>query len=293
MTLPPPGSSLSASDLRASDSGTAIVSMVHTSGGARHLWTQKLASANGAPLWGADPLPVFDTGSLQFGNFPELVPDGSGGAVFSWYTLSPLQCRVQRVSAAGVELFAHNGVETSTDATRLRTSPAASFNPATGETFVFWVETDAAQSQFGVYGQKLDAVGARQWTDEGRELVPLGPSQMSFIQNAVTGDGALVAWIDSVAFGNDPIRGTRVDNDGDFVWAPPLTDLATDAPGSSRLAGTLGSAGFGIYAWSDGETGAADILAQNLNPDGSLGADPIFADGFESGDTSAWSMVTP
>ena len=38
---------------------------------------------------------------------------------------------------------------------------------------------------------------------------------------------------------------------------PALTDLATDATRSSRLDGALGSAGFAIYAWSDGETGAA------------------------------------
>ena len=296
VTIPPSGSFLSASDLRASDSGTAIVSMVHSvgPGGPRHIWAQKLASANGAPLWGANPLPVYDDpgGSLQFGNFPEFEADGSGGAVFSWYTSSPdLQCRAQRVSSAGVELFAHNGVETSTNATRRRVSPAVSFNAATEETFVFWVETNAGQSQFGVYGQKLDAVGSRQWTDDGKVLVPLGASQMSFIQNAVLGDGALVSWIDSINFGNDPIRGARVDAAGDFVWTPPLTDLATGATGSSRLASALSSAGFGVYVWSDGETGSADILAQNLNPDGSLGVPLIFADGFESGDATAWSSV--
>jgi hypothetical protein len=298
VTIPPSGSFLSASDLQAGDAGTAIVSMVHsvTGGGPRHIWAQKLASADGAPLWGADPLPIYDAaaGSLQFGSFPAFVHDGSGGGVFSWYTSSPsLQCRAQRVSSAGVELFAHNGVETSTNATRLRVSPAASFAAASQETFIFWVESNAGQSQFGVYGQKLDAAGTRQWTDAGKELVALGSSQISFIQNAVLADGALVTWIDSLTFGDDPIRGTRVDTNGDFVWIPPLTDLATDPTSSSRLAGTLSSTGFGIYAWSDGATGAADILAQNLNPDGSLGPGSIFADGFESGDTSAWSIAVP
>jgi hypothetical protein len=172
-------------------------------------------------------------------------------------------------------------------------SPAASFAAASQETFIFWVESNAGQSQFGVYGQKLDAAGTRQWTDAGKELVALGSSQISFIQNAVLADGALVTWIDSLTFGDDPIRGTRVDTNGDFVWIPPLTDLATDPTSSSRLAGTLSSTGFGIYAWSDGATGAADILAQNLNPDGSLGPGSIFADGFESGDTSAWSIAVP
>lgn len=298
VTISPSGNSLAASALHAADSGRVIVSMVHSVGpsGPRHLWTQKLASADGAPLWGATPLPVYDPagGSLQFGNFPDFVADGDGGAVFSWYTASPtLQCRAQRIDSAGVELFAHDGVETSTDAARLRVSPAVSFAPPSQETFVFWVETNAAQSLFGIYGQKLDAVGGRQWTDAGRELVPLGASQMSFVQNLALGDGAMVAWIDSLAFGNDPIRGTRVDANGDFVWLPPVTDLATAESGSSRLAGALGSLGFGIFAWSDGATGAADILAQNLNPDGTLGAATIFGDGFESGNTSAWSATVP
>ncbi len=298
VTLSPSGTSLTASALRAADSGEVIVSMVHSvsSGGPRHLWAQKLAAADGAPLWGATPLPIYDPagGSLQFGNFPDFVADGGGGAVFSWYTSSPsLQCRAQRVDSGGAELFAHNGVETSTATSRLRVSPAASFAAASQETFLFWVETNAAQSQFGVYGQKLDVAGARQWTDSGKELVPLGDSQPSFVQNQALANGALVAWIDSLAFGNDPIRGTRVDTDGDFVWSPPLTDLATDATSSSRLAGTLGSSGFGIYAWSDGATGGADILAQNLNADGTLGTSTIFADGFESGDTSAWSSAVP
>lgn len=298
VTLSPTGSFLSASDLRAGDAGTAIVSMVHSvgPGGPRHLWAQKLASADGAALWGANPLPVYDdaSGSLQFGNFPAFVSDGSGGAVFTWYTSSPsLQCRAQRVSAAGIEQFAHNGVETSTNAARLRVSPAGSYAAASQEIFVFWVETNTLQSQFGLYGQKLDAVGTRQWTDDGKELVPLGASQMSFIQNAALGSNALVAWIDSVAFGNDPLRGTRVDTDGNFVWTPALTDLATAATSSSRLASTLSSNSFGIYVWSDGATGTADILAQNLNLDGSLGPSSIFADGFESGDTSLWSSAVP
>ncbi len=298
VTITPSGSFLFFSDLRAADSGTAIVSMVHTVAGPgpRHLWAQKLASADGAPLWGANPLPIYDdaAGSLQFGNFPEFVHDGSGGALFSWYTSSPsLQCRAQHVNSAGAEQWAHNGVETSTNAAQLRTNPVGSFAVATGESFVFWHETNAGQSEFGVYGQKLNTAGARQWTDNGKEIVVLDSSQEGDIQNFVLGDGAIVTWIDNITFGNGPIRGTRVDTNGDFVWTPSLTDLATDSTESSRLDGELGSTGFGIYAWADGATGDSDILAQNLNPDGSLGASEIFADGFESGDTSAWSTTMP
>ncbi len=297
VVLAPASGSFSASDLHAADSGDAIVSFVHSAGGAgpRHLWAQKLAAADGASLWSAGHVQVYDdaSGSLQFGNFPTFLPDGSGGAVFAWYTSSPsLQCRAQRILTGGAEAFAHNGVEASTDASRLRVSPAAAWNQATGEILLFWTELNSGQSQFGVYGQKLDAAGSRQWTASGKELVPLGADQLSQVRAMPWDDGAAVAWAETVAFGNQPIHATRVDGDGDFVWSPAIVDLATSATGTSRLAAASSTAGFAIYGWSDDVAGGSDILAQNLNPDGTLGGSGIFSDGFESGDTSSWSSTT-
>ncbi|MEZ5332554.1 MAG: hypothetical protein R2991_10985 [Thermoanaerobaculia bacterium] len=290
--IAPSSGSFSLSDLHAAPGGDVVLSFVHQVSTTRHLWAQKL-DADGDPLWGAGHVQVYDgAGSLQFGNFPSFVPDGSGGAVFSWYITSPLQVFAQRLLANGTEAFAHNGVAGSTDGVRLRASPTVAFDPATQEAFLFWVETDSLQSQFGVWGQKLDAAGARQWTDSGRTLVPLGASQPSFVQAATLGDGAVAAWIDGIAFGNAPIRASRRDGAGDAVWDPDPVALKTSATGSSRLAGATSSAGFGIYVWSDG-TSDGDILAQNLNPDGSLGPAFLFTDGFESGDTSAWTTAVP
>jgi hypothetical protein len=197
------------------------------------------------------------------------------------------------VNAAGTETFAHNGVEVSTQASQLRVSPSASNSTTGQETFVFWEETDSVQSNSGLYGQKLSAAGARQWTDSGKELVALSSTQISSIRSLALEDGAVVAWIASVGGSNEPIRSTRVDGDGDFVRSPSITDLATSATASSRLTGVLGANGFAMYTWSDGGSGDGDIQAQNLNPDGSLGANSIFADGFESGDSTAWSANQP
>ena len=290
------GMSLSASDLQASDSGHAIVAMVASAGGpsARELWAQKLDGSTGASLWTSTHVRVFDGGSLQFGNFPTFLSDGSGGAVFAWYSSSPsLQVRAQRISAAGAEVFAHDGVEVSTNGSQLRVSPSVTYVPGTGETLVFWEETDTLQSDSGLYGQKLDASGVRQWTDSGRVLVALSPTQISSIRSLPLADGALVAWIASVGVGNEPIRGTRVDGAGAFVWDPGIVDLSTSATESSRLVAASSTAGFGMFAWADGGPSAGDIKAQNLNSTGTLGADNLFVDGFESGDTTAWSATVP
>jgi hypothetical protein len=291
--LHPTTGSYFVSDLHAADGASAILSFVTFS--SRHLVAQKLG-ADGSLLWGAGHVQVFDGGTLQYGNFPPFVPDGAGGAVFAWYSSSPsLQCRVQRILANGSEAFTHNGVETSTNAGRLRVGPSAAFLPDTEEVVVFWTEENGAQSLWGLYGQKIDASGVRQWTDSGRELVPLSGNLISSVVTLPFADGALVAWVDSVSYLiHEPIRATRVNGDGDFVWTSPIVDLSNAMAARSDIAGALSTSGFGAFAWTNGdETTASDIPAQNLNGDGSLGSSGVFADGFESGDTSAWSATVP
>ena len=300
VTLSPAAGSYTAADLHATESGTSILSFTHMTGGFPspiHLWAQKLAAADGAFMWGSGHVQVYDQagGSLQIGNFPPFVPDEAGGAVFAWYTSSPsLQCRVQRVLANGSEAFAHQGIEVSTNASQIRVSPSAAFNPTTQEVFVAWREQNSNQSQSALYAQKVDASGVRQWTDNGSQLMPMTADEISDVTTLVHDDGALVSWIHSPSFGNDPVYAVRVDGSGSLVWAPPIAELCILPTQSSRLAGVMGSEGFAAYVWSDGDSGVGDILAANLNGDGTLGyAGAVFADGFESGDTDGWSQTAP
>jgi len=297
-TLSPASGSFALSDVQAAESGNAIVAFVRSAGGSgpRHLWAQKLSSEDGASLWDSSHVKVYDdaSGSLQFGNFPSFLPDGSGGAVFGWYTSSPsLQCRAQRILASGAEAFAHNGVEVSTDTTRLRVSPAFAWAPASSQIFLFWTELNSLQSQFGLYGQKLDATGNRQWSATGKELLPLASTELTQVRALPWGSGAVVTWVETLAVSSQPIRASRLDGNGDAMWSPGTVSLKTSSTGTSRLAAAASAAGSGLFAWSDGDVGNADVLVQNLNPDGSLGSPAIFSDGFESGDLSAWSSSVP
>lgn len=300
VTLSPIVGSFTAADIHAAENGTAILSFTHMTGSFPspiHLMTQKLASVDGAFLWGADHLQVYDQsgGSLQFGSFPPFISDGAGGGIFAWYTSTPsLQCRVQWVLANGTEAFAHQGVEVSTNATRIRVSPSAAFNPVTQEIFVAWREQNSSQSQSGVFAQKLDAAGARQWTDDGSQLLPLSTDETTDVTALVIGDGALVSWVHTPSFGNSPIYAVRVDGAGALAWDPPIAEICILPTESSDLTGVMAPAGFAAYVWSDGGFSTGDIYATNLNGDGSLGnLGAIFSDGFESGDTSGWSQTTP
>ena len=280
ITLSATNSSLISSDLKASDQGNVIVSMVESASfqSPKHLWAQKLAAADGASLWGVEPIPVLDSGSLQFGNFPSFITDDAGGAIFSWYTSSPsLNCWIQHINAGGTQLFPQNGVATSTHTSQIRTSPSSVYDPINQTTYTFWPELSSNQAQSGIYGQKFDATGNRQWTDSGRSLVALDDNQRYFIQTQLINNQLMITWINSRSFNNDIIEGTQVDTDGITTWTPAMTELNSSTATDSRLTSASSTQGFGMYVWAEDE----NIKTQNLNSDGSLGNDLIFADGFD------------
>lgn len=268
--LTPAAGSYSPSDIHAT-ADDVIVSMVHQPSGfsgPKHLLAQKL-DFTGAPLWGASPLAVFDGGSLQFGNFPTFVTDGSGGAVFGWYGTGPLQCYAQHVLANGTEAFPHNGVAGSTDLTGTRVSPSVDFDPASSSTYLFWEEQNGAQSMSGLSGQKFDAAGNAQWGATGASFVPLSTTEINWVRTLATQTGAFVFWHAEPGFGNAIGRGGFVDPGG-VMTAGPVTYASTPS-NKTRLAATLLSSGDAALVWSDDRVDGGDILVQNMQPDGTLG----------------------
>jgi hypothetical protein len=276
--------SYSASDLH--DTGSdVILSIVHLTGdfySPKHLLAQKFDSL-GFAVWAL--VAVFNNGSLQFGNYPTFVPDGTGGAVFSWYdTASSLQCYAQHLLADGTPAFPTNGSAVSTNATRVRVSPSAAFNASTGETFLFWTEMNSSQTQWGVYGQKFDSAGARQWTDDGAVVVPVGSDQATQVRCLTEATGAFAFWLQPSGAIQDRLYGARLDGAGSIDIA--RFDVASTPSDKSRLAAGRSTAGFTILAWQDDRSDAGDILAQNVNPDGSLGSPWVGVAGDDAGTLS-------
>lgn len=283
------GDSFSVSDLKASDGGSVIIALVKGFFSPT-LHAQKLSAA-GAPLWGASPIAIFDGGFLQIANFPTFVPDGSGGAVFGWYGTGPLQCYVQHVSANGTEVFPHDGAVASTDLSRVRVSPSVSYSRTADEVFLFWTELNALQSQWGLYGQKFDSAGARQWTDSGKVLIPLDLTERTQVRNLQYGDGALVSFVETLVFGDQGVIATRVDGAGDFVWGPPMPLISSVHSSKSRLFAALSADDAAFLAWVDGRNDAGDVFAQNINGDGTLGVAIVPGDLDEDGDVDVTDLL--
>jgi hypothetical protein len=259
-------------DMHAADNGAVVVSWVrnHGFGSDNQLRANKLSAA-GNLLWGKNHVTIFDTGSLQFGNFPYFVPDGKGGAVFAWYTSSPgLQCFAQHIRADGSEAFPHNGSLASTNTADARVDPAASYRAASDEVFLVWTEEDSSQTVNGIYAQKFGPKGGRRWGQTGLVIVPLGADSQILPSNEQVGDGALMFWIDMQSPGNATIQATRLQGDGKVKCVQFPVSTATSNKGRP-VVGIVTASGLAALAFEDDRIGNNGIYIQNVNRDCSLG----------------------
>jgi hypothetical protein len=268
--------------------GNVIASWIVLNFSSPHaMFAQKFAAADGANLWGDDPVTVEDAtaGGLQLGNFPSFIPDGAGGAVFVWYTVGASgEVKVQHIDASGTPLFAQNGVLASIDDSQNHFEPDGAYDPATGDIYTVWRETDLlTQDQIGVYAQRIDSTGSRRWGDGGLVLVPLA----AFVDEAemtalpVAGGGFVAAWASDGLPNPTPLHAARLDADGNYVWPGDVVDFSTEPNDTGRLAGAVSTEGFFAYVWTaDASSGSGDVHAQNVTLDGLLG-DTVFKNGFD------------
>jgi hypothetical protein len=277
-------------DLHGDNNGNVIASWsAQLSFSDRELWAQKFASADGANLWGGSPLKIFDgtTGAMQLGYFPPFLTDAAGGAVFVWYTVgvSAGTVHVQHVDAGGTPAFAQNGLEASGDNSQSHVEPSGAYDTASGDIYALWRETDiATQGQIGVYAQRIDSAGARQWGLGGKVLVALGAQDQTQMRTLPAPSGMLAAWVSNDAPNPMPVHVARLASDGSYVWPGNVVDIATGPRTVSRLAAAVSTAGFAAYPWTATSSGSAgEIRAQNIMIDGTLGnPDLIFRNGFDT-----------
>jgi hypothetical protein len=270
--------------IQPADLGNAIVSWSNQSGSTRILRAQKLASLDGAALWGAGTaLQVFGTGNLQAGYYPPFLSDGSGGGVFWDYDAVGVSFvpRVQHIDTNGTLLLGVNGVVATND-TNDHTDTSATYDPATGDIYVVWRDTftnGGGQSFDGVSAQRVDASGALLWGAAGKVLVPLtdstnGTNSISQPIALPMPDGFLASWVTgAIPADSQPLTVTRLDAAGNAVW-PAQTVVIKTARYTARAEGAVSTTGYAAYAWQDGDDGAglSTIRAQNINLDGTLGS---------------------
>ena len=266
------GASMFCADLQPSEAGAIIVSCVRyvTFSGAKILRAHRV-NADGSKPWAASGTSVFTTGSLQFGNFPTFIPDGAGGAYFTWYTSSPLQCHAQRVNAAGAVQYGTSGIAVTSTTTTERVSPSMTLGDD-GRLYVFWSQHTPSSSIYGVFGQCFDG-GVRQWGVNGIAVAPLATTYSRTWATAARVNGGVACYYDdSPSATQDNIRCGLLNAKGTVT---STIDIAVNSGSKYRLLAVDGPSDGSLLFWQGGvTTGASDVFGSRLNADLTLGPPP-------------------
>ncbi len=272
---------LSAPDLVAADGDSVILVYKNSTGPfwapTTHIYTQKF-SPQGDALWNPNGVLIYNLGDISAWSDPLIYPDGAGGAFYTWYdahSLSEFNVWVQHVSAKGELIFPLNGIKASTNTSRLHMYPTLTFLPTNNELFVFWIEENYNQNQYGIYGQKFSHLGDRLWTDSGKQFWPMGGNTITFLRSTPADTNIYLSYFESSAPNafNAAVKVACINSDGNYMWDQVIASSAT-LGNKDDLQMITNTEQKTFLVWDDKRHDGGDIYAQNVNPNGSLGNVP-------------------
>ncbi len=251
--------------------GGTIITWADTRNGDFDIYAQRLNGA-GVAQWAPNGVVLCSAPGDQ--TSPQIVTDGSGGAIVVWLDSRSGSTRdvfAQRVDASGVVQWFPTGMRLSLPYPKgsLRASPDGA-----GGAIVAWTDNrniGGPGSGMDIYAQRLNGTGYTQWTSEGYEVcVASGDQDHPAIVSDGAG-GAIIAWEDprGLTSGFDVYAARLGGSDGGIIWHADGVAVCTAAHDQLNPEVVSDGSGGVIVAWDDRRSGAdADMYAQRLNPSG-------------------------
>ena len=241
-----------------------------------------------------------NTYTTSYQSLPAVGPDGAGGFVVAWESNGSSGSDNSYYSIQG-QRYASDGstagdqFQVNTYTTDRQDFPAVGLDGAGG--FVIVWHSDGSSGSDGEYGSIQGQRYASDGSTVGDEFQVNTYTTSGQSRPAVGPDGAggfVVVWESFGSSGSDDeggsIQGQRYASDGSTVDDQFQVNTYTTSSQSRPAVGSDGAGGFVVVWHSDGSSGSDydsySIQGQRYGP-------PIFEDGFESGDTSAWSNTVP
>jgi hypothetical protein len=173
---------------------------------------------DGVPQWSEDGVPVCTAQKAQ--EYPFLVADGTGGAIFAWYdyrSSTTSDIYAQWVNVAGAPQWGSDGVALCT-ADRTQEDVVLASDGA-GGAIVSWYDLRSGISS-DIYAQGIDAAGAQWPIADGLAVCSEGSGQASQKIASDDAGGAIVTWVDYRG-GNADIYAQRMYANGAVASVSP------------------------------------------------------------------------
>ncbi len=218
--------------------------------------------------WVASGVPTCNAARGQ--HFPRACSDGAGGMITVWYDErgADLNLYAQRVDANGVVMWTTDGVAICTAVGDQDLSNIVS--DGSGGAIIVWHDQRAGVSQYDIYAQRVNAMGATLWTANGIVIcnaVNIQTEPWIISDNA---GGAIMAWRDTR---NNPadvdVYAQRVNGSGVVQWQANGRSVCLTAGSQVLVRMCTDGAGGAIITWTDLRSGTNyDIYAQRMSAAG-------------------------
>lgn len=232
------------------------------------IYAQRLNSGGGA-AWTSDGVAVCVAADQQ--SSPVIVSDGAGGAIIAWADRRSGTNRdiyARRITSAGALQWTADGNAVCTAASD-QDSPAMTSDGA-GGAIITW--TDARDGFTDIYIQRMNGVGAAQWTANGNKICGAAGAQVDPQIISDTSGGAILVWSDARNSGttSDDTYAQRVNASGAAQWTADGIVVCNAANQQVLARMAPNGSGGAVVAWMDTRSGGLnyDIYAQRINANG-------------------------
>ncbi|MDD2890453.1 MAG: T9SS type A sorting domain-containing protein [bacterium] len=228
------------------------------------IYAQKI-NLLGDTLWHANGVMVYDT----LGTVPQMVPDGSGGAIFMWLQgLSSADIYAQRLNWLGELQWNTEGVVIC-DTLYSQWNPVIMSDNANGAIMV-WDDMRNGSNN-NIYAQRIDSLGHCLWDTNGITICDAIYAQTKPKIVASGTQGAIITWQDERNVYCD-IYAQRINFSGDCLWDSNGIAICNENMDQKSPQITTDGSGGSIIVWEDHRPSYTncDIYAQNTDSIGPL-----------------------
>lgn len=218
-------------------------------------------NANGIIQWATDGITI----SNISGHLPELISDGSGGAVVVWeqtesgYMGSSYSILLaQRIDSDGNLLWAAEGVDVGYVGTSGWYGDHKIISDGSGGAIISWPKEGYSGQE--IYAQRVDSSGDVKWSPEGVEVCGATGNHDTPQLVSDHAGGAIITWEDRRS-SPSKLYAQRINADGIVQWTPDGVEVSSLEGTKPKIVSN--SPGESIIVWEDGK-----IHAQRLDPSG-------------------------
>lgn len=250
----------------ADGSGGAIIVWSDGRGGGPNadIMAQRI-NASGTALWAPQGSSVCNASSLQ--NSPQLISDGTGGAIISWEdwrSFSQPDIYAQHISFNGFASWSFNGVLICSEPNFANQYSTKIVTDGAGGAIICWLDQRNFGSGQDIYAQRVNASGLVQWVNNGVAVCTANALQTAQQMISDGAGGAIIIWEDRRT--DRDIYAQRFNNSGTAQWAVNgisicnATGIQTDPQLVTRVSGGA------TILWTDlRNSSQEDIYAQAID----------------------------